>query len=439
MKKIVLLAFVSLLLSTELILHSVDLPQLQVAYGSPYTNIDVHTAYIMITGGSYPDLVVLDVRYKDEYDSGHIYGAVWIPVSELDARIGELAGHENHEIIVYCKAGSRSPTAASILDSHGFTRVYNMLGGISAWQSAGYPVWIATVHNVDTAFNYDFIQAAIYAAQTLDEHTIFVDAGTYHENVVVNKEVSIVGENRSTTIIDPDCVGKVIEVAASNVTITGFTIQKSGVIYPNCGVYISEWSTCSNISDNIITNNYHGIVLNSSGANTISGNNITNNIVGMYFNESSDNKFFHNNFIDNSLPVYDFSWDNQYVPPSVNTWDNDLEGNYWSDYSGIDECWGPHQNLTGSDGISDAPYSIDENNQDKYPLMSPYEYWSNPIPGDINKDKKVDSEDLSQLATAYGSTPEKQNWNPNSDLNPNNIVDVSDLYALSKTYGETKP
>ena len=98
------------------------------AYASPYANVDVGTAFNMITSGTYPDLVVLDVRRQDEYDGGHIYGAIWIPHTELEARIGELAGHEDHELIVYCRSGVRSVIASKILDSYNFTRVYNMLG-----------------------------------------------------------------------------------------------------------------------------------------------------------------------------------------------------------------------------------------------------------------------------------------------------------------------
>ena len=71
--------------------------------------------------------------------------------------------------------------------------------------------------------------------------------------------------------------------------------------------------------------------------------------------------------------------------------------------------------------------------------MSRYEYWSNPILGDINKDMKVDNKDLSQLAAAYGSTPEKPKWNPNCDINSDNKVEVFDLFNLSKNYGKTKP
>ena len=56
----------------------------------------------------------------------------------------------------------------------------------------------------------------------------------------------------------------------------------------------------------------------------------------------------------------------------MNIWDDDYPsgGNYWSDYTGVDEYSGPYQNETGSDGIGDTPYVIDENNQDNYPFMS---------------------------------------------------------------------
>ncbi len=148
MKKVALQAFLLVLLSTTFSLCVVCLLELQMVYASPYTDISVQTAYNMITNGSYPDLVVLDVRTQSEYDSGHIYGAVLIPHTELDERIEELAGHENDEIIVYCRTGARSVIASEILDSHNFTKVYNMLGGIVSWQSAGYPVWIPEEENV---------------------------------------------------------------------------------------------------------------------------------------------------------------------------------------------------------------------------------------------------------------------------------------------------
>jgi hypothetical protein len=70
-----------------------------------------------------------------------------------------------------------------------------------------------------------------------------------------------------------------------------------------------------------------------------------------------NNTFFLNSFINNtSQAVMDTR--------SINSWDKDNKGNYWSNYNGTD---------VDGDGIGDSPYIIDMNNQDNYPLMSAYE------------------------------------------------------------------
>jgi len=127
-----------------------NLTLLQVHASIAYTNIDVETAYGMITSGSYPNLVVLDVRTEWEFLSGHLQAAILISHDELEQKIGDLTGHENHEIIVYCKAGSRSTIACDILVAHSFTRVFKMTGGIMAWIEKGYPIVMGSVPaNVD--------------------------------------------------------------------------------------------------------------------------------------------------------------------------------------------------------------------------------------------------------------------------------------------------
>ena len=112
---------------------------INLVYGK-YTSIDVATANDMITGGSYPNLIILDVRTQSEYNEGHLENTVLIPLSELESRIDEILPYKDTEIIVYCKGGGRSAQASSILDSNNFTKVFNVLGGITAWESAGYPI-----------------------------------------------------------------------------------------------------------------------------------------------------------------------------------------------------------------------------------------------------------------------------------------------------------
>lgn len=352
-------------------LGAASLLRLQTAYASPYTDIDIDTAYNMIVNGSYPNLVVLDVRNQSEYDGGHIYGAVWIPVWELEARIGELAGHENHEIIVYCLAGGRSATASGILDSHNFTMVYNMLGGITAWLNANYPIWNSTVHNINTTFNYDTIQAAIDAPQTQDGHIILVDAGTYYEHVVVDKSISLIGENRSTTVIDGNGTGNVIDITAYYANVTGFTIRNG-----TNGIFIETYDY-NIISGNIVIYNQYGIHLFSTclchptSENTIRNNIIKNNSIGVSLEKSNYNVIYHNNFINNTVQA-------NVTADCVNIWDDGYPsgGNYWSNYADVDLCSGPYQNETGSDGIVDSPYGITNDNRDNYPLMGPISFFN---------------------------------------------------------------
>jgi len=131
-----------------LLLAFVGLPRAfaQTSESGVYEDVSVDAAYNMIkevqTG-----IVVLDVRNQSEYNLGHLCNAILIPVYELEDRIGELQEHVNDPVIVYCKAGSRSQIACEILANNGFTKVYNMLGGITAWMEAGYPIY-TTYHHV---------------------------------------------------------------------------------------------------------------------------------------------------------------------------------------------------------------------------------------------------------------------------------------------------
>ena len=393
-----------------------------------------------------------------------------------------------------------------------------------------YPWSSLPVHNINTGLGYATIQEAINAAETVNGHTIFVETGTYYEHVVVNKSISLLGESKNITIIDGGGNRTVVRIIANDTIVSGFTIQKSGMMELDCGIEILanyggivknvtvtnnivrdnnlgiflrhsmtntikaneiynnnvsigidesannyivlniisnssggiwlgsggnivsnntvtlnrrygiqldgssfntingnniandevgirlSYSSNNTISGNNITaNNWHGIFLEHSSNNiirennitannkygvelwyssnnSIAGNNITannrdgiwlqissnnniivgNNIIannwsGIMLDESSNNIIYHNNLIDNGVQAslyesYNNLWDDGY--PSG--------GNYWSDYAGIDLHWGSDQNETGSDGIGDTQYIVDENNVDRYPLMGPF-------------------------------------------------------------------
>ena len=77
------------------------------------------------------DGVILDVREAAEYAFGHIPGAKSIPMGELVNRLGEL--NKDEEIYVICRTGTRSDLAAQQLAEAGFTKVYNVLPGMTGW------------------------------------------------------------------------------------------------------------------------------------------------------------------------------------------------------------------------------------------------------------------------------------------------------------------
>ena len=217
------------------------------------------------------------------------------------------------------------------------------------------------------------IQYAINSAQPGD--TIFVHEGIYHERIEINKTVSLVGENRVTTVVDGGGNGTIIKVTADHTRITGFRIQNSGNTLVDCGVFMGESENVtidnniiknnycsielqktsnSNIIDNILIENYAcGIQFSNSSANEIIGNVIAYNPTGVIIMGSTiPNTFYHNNFIDNQ---------NQAYSSTFTYWDNGTEGNYWNDYPGMD---------ADGDGIGDDPHFIDLGTDD-YPLTIP--------------------------------------------------------------------
>jgi len=413
------------------------------------------------------------------------------------------------------------------------------------------------VHNINTGLGYGTIQEAINADETLNGHTIFVETGTYYENVIVNKTLSFIGESRDATVIDGNGMGFVVQVISNNVTISNFTIMNAftgisadesaytriennwvrscyqgirfwssfgnvikgniitsimlfsdsgagillygssnNIITENTitlnewtgigfdsssnnsvsgnnianngygiwlqytsnntisgnsiinndygirlyksslnnisrnnitannvdGIWLSDSSNYNSIAENSVANNGQGISLSYSSNNSVAENNITNNnygihlvsgasnnsifgntitenlndgikiedsynntisentiknnFCGIWLYESSNNSIYHNNFV---ITAYTDPWGRKYQHVYThsaypNFWDDGYPsgGNYWSNYTGIDEKSGPNQDLPGSDGIGDTPYIIDANNTDRYPLMNPY-------------------------------------------------------------------
>ena len=86
-------------------------------------------------------VVVIDVRTKDEYynDTGHLKGALLIPVQGLELRLEPLQMFKSQKLLVYCRTQNRSSIAADTLAAHGFDATF-IRGGIIEWNKDGLPV-----------------------------------------------------------------------------------------------------------------------------------------------------------------------------------------------------------------------------------------------------------------------------------------------------------
>jgi parallel beta-helix repeat protein len=262
--------------------------------------------------------------------------------------------------------------------------------------------------------NYTTIQEAINNASS--GATIFVRKGTYYEHLVINKTITLIGEDSNSTVIDGYETDNVIHIRANNVTIKSFTVRNSGmylygilvdhykgnVIINNKVIYNYEgigllYSSGNVVCDNTILSNYDGIDLYYSSSNVVSGNTIfLSNYDGidLYYSSSnvvSGNVILHNNFAGMSLYysssnvvcgntilsnypginlallssyniIYHNNFNNtgQAWSESTNFWNYGDEGNYWSDYTGQD---------LNKDGIGDTSYDINAANKDNNPLM----------------------------------------------------------------------
>ena len=242
----------------------------------------------------------------------------------------------------------------------------------------------------DTKTTFSSIQEAIDT--TFEGDTIYIYGGEYYEDILINKSVNL--EGKSLNGYAPVIIGNVT-ITTNNVTISNLFIQDAiginiglGFIINNEGIGPSEpifvffelnnitiknnviknnseygisakWINNVNIIGNVIENNNDGIFLQNVKNSTIKENTFEKNEqYGIFIlsNKSINNQIYHNSFINNTINAYD---------ESLNLWNELKEGNYWSDYEGID------RNL--QDGIGDTPYDIPGgDNQDNYPLMSPY-------------------------------------------------------------------
>jgi parallel beta-helix repeat protein len=215
--------------------------------------------------------------------------------------------------------------------------------------------------------DFSTIQEAINAANATD--TICVLNGTYYEHLVVNKSVSLIGENWMNTIVDGSGSGQVVRVTANGVRISGFTVRNGGI----CGISITNCHT-QNVSGNLISVNGigQGIYVENSTDNTFSCNNFTACGLPMKFQNVETSLVFQNHFLDNYGPSVSL-----YLSRRNTLKDNSIRGNgaygiylERSENNTVNEnnitevCEGIHLNLSNNNTVAantvthTSPYGI---------------------------------------------------------------------------------
>jgi len=104
-------------------------PKIMIKFNKNVKNISGQDAASLIRDTK--DLVILDVRTNNEYKSGHINGAILMPVGEISSRISELEKFRGKPILVHCASGGRSPKAVNVLLKNKFGPIYHMNHGLA--------------------------------------------------------------------------------------------------------------------------------------------------------------------------------------------------------------------------------------------------------------------------------------------------------------------
>ncbi len=226
--------------------------------------------------------------------------------------------------------------------------------------------------------DYSTIQAAIDNADETN-NTIHIHSGTYYENILINKTLTIYGDGSSNTEIYPeDSNQDVIKISSDNVDISKLKITQNEILQ-NSGIYFYYSDQCSisqctiskfstgiyiknsneNSIDGCIIQECHdsGIIIDGSGSYDSNNNNIINNeiknndVYGLYIEDQycNNNNIHHNDFFYNDQNAFE---------GGNNNWDDGSEGNNWSDYGETD---------SNGDGIGESQYNVPGGGVDHYP------------------------------------------------------------------------
>ena len=240
---------VCLLLSSALLIRPIT------AEEPSYQNITVQQAKQLIDQ-NIENMVILDVRNQSEYDLGHLFDAVLIPVYAIEnstipielpppptdnsllmdvymraESAFRLADHINDTIIVYCAAGPRSAQACQILIDHGYTEVHNLIGGINAWMDAGLSIYTSN-HHITVGINngqpvLDIQPLLQYRANCIPyQNQSEPSSNITIPSIEVTQTILEESENRTLVLVSEEIDGVVTEYTVEKTLLWGRTESK---------------------------------------------------------------------------------------------------------------------------------------------------------------------------------------------------------------------
>ena len=225
-RELICMMLVVIMLTPSLFIYHVS--------GEPnYQNVDVQQAKHLID--ETPNIIVLDVRNGSEFSVGHLHNAISLPLNAIqlfftmqtqtkngsnvpslppDSRILDLKQHINEIVLVYCQGGSRSAQAVQILADNGFSDVYNMVGGITAWMNAHYPIY-TTEHyvTVDKVAHKTVIDIEPFLLHSSNCIPCQRSTGTCSNNLPLNTSETLLEDygNRTVTLLSAEVNGTTYE------------------------------------------------------------------------------------------------------------------------------------------------------------------------------------------------------------------------------------
>jgi adenylyltransferase/sulfurtransferase len=168
--------------------------------------VDVAQARERLDGPDRP--VVVDVRERDEWEEGHIPGAIHVPRGYLESRIEQAVPDKDRPVVLYCAGGSRSAFAAKTLEELGYTNVASLAGGFGEWKRSGFPYDVPRALDPEQRSRYSrhlLIPEVGEAGQLklLDSKVLLLGAGGLGAPAALYLAAAGVG---TIGIVDPDTV-----------------------------------------------------------------------------------------------------------------------------------------------------------------------------------------------------------------------------------------